>query len=320
MRALLWISVLILASGQAIATPASFDHAKKSLRQQVYHDRTQSEEGTLYCGCQWRWVGTSGGRVDLNSCGYTVRKNENRAQRIEWEHVVPAWVIGHQRQCWQKGGRKNCAANDPVFRAMEADMHNLAPAIGEVNADRSNYNFGMLPSTPNQYGQCATRTNFKLRTTEPRDEVKGKVTRIYFYMADRYGLSLSRQQQRILMAWHRQFPVTDWEIERDRRISSVMGNSNPFVTGERTWSLGFKPTRDGLIQWSAPTDAQIRHSTTSIASERAAHGIVGNRNSRVYHFPAGCPSYDQVKPRNRVYFSSQAEAEARGYRLAGNCR
>ena len=27
---------------------------------------------------------------------------------------------------------------------MEADMHNLVPAIGELNADRSNYKFAAL--------------------------------------------------------------------------------------------------------------------------------------------------------------------------------
>ncbi len=52
----------------------------------------------------------SAGRVKRRrrpeSCGYKVRKNENRARRIEWEHVVPARQFGHQRQCWQDGGRK----------------------------------------------------------------------------------------------------------------------------------------------------------------------------------------------------------------------
>lgn len=46
------------------------------------------------------------GRVDLESCGYVPRKNADRAARIEWEHIVPAWVIGHQHQCWQKGAEK----------------------------------------------------------------------------------------------------------------------------------------------------------------------------------------------------------------------
>lgn len=65
---------------------------------------------------RWTWPRDI---LEKRSCGYTPRKNANRAQRIEWEHIVPAWVIGHQRQCWQKGGRKNCAANDAQFRKTE---------------------------------------------------------------------------------------------------------------------------------------------------------------------------------------------------------
>jgi deoxyribonuclease-1 len=65
------------------------------------------------------------------------------------------------------------------------------------------------------------------------------------YMYDRYGLSMSRQQQQLMMAWSRMYPVSDWERERYRRIAAVMGHSNPFVTGERTWALGYKPTADG---------------------------------------------------------------------------
>lgn len=62
------------------------------------------------------------------------------------EHIVPAWTFGHQRQCWKNGGRENCANDDPVFKAMEADLFNLYPAVGEVNGDRSNFNYGMAAS------------------------------------------------------------------------------------------------------------------------------------------------------------------------------
>lgn len=65
---------------------------------------------------------------DLASCGYEVRKRSERANRIEWEHIVPAADFGRQRQCWQEGGRKNCVKNDPLFAQMEGDMHNLVPA------------------------------------------------------------------------------------------------------------------------------------------------------------------------------------------------
>ncbi|ELO82111.1 DNA-specific endonuclease I [Salmonella enterica subsp. enterica serovar Enteritidis str. SARB17] len=88
-------------SGQALADGINNFSQAKAASVKVNADAP----GSFYCGCQIRWQGKKG-VVDLESCGYKVRKNENRARRIEWEHVVPAWQFGHQRQCWQDGGRK----------------------------------------------------------------------------------------------------------------------------------------------------------------------------------------------------------------------
>ncbi|MEP6890864.1 MAG: hypothetical protein ABI955_09260, partial [Nitrospirota bacterium] len=46
--------------------------------------------------------------------------------------------------------------------------------------------------------------------------------------------------------------------------------------------------------------------------------VIGNRKSHIYH-RLNCPNYSQIAPRNRVGFNSATEAEAAGYRLAGNC-
>ncbi len=191
----------------AQAAPGSFEKAKIELRRTVYHDR--NDDGDLYCGCTWQWMGRSGGRVDLASCGYEVRADRNRAQRIEWD---------------------------------------------------------------------------------------------------------------------RMYPVSDWERERDRRIARAMGHANPFVTGERSWSLGYRPLRDGLrgLEEAGGVGVgrgQIAQQAAPAASEGDAGGpVIGNRNSRVYHLPVGCPSYGQVSAKNRVEFAAAAEAEAAGYRRAGNCR
>lgn len=298
------------------APPQSFRSAKVAAKQHVYLDRNQAKQGTLYCGCTWRWTGKSGGRVDLSSCGYIPRKNATRAKRIEWEHIVPAWVFGHQRQCWQHGGRKNCEATDAVFRTMESDLNNLAPSIGEVNGDRSNYRYGMVAKTmPNQYGQCTTRTDFKQRVTEPRDAVKGLVARVTFYMYDRYGLSMAKAQQQVLMAWDIKFPVTAWERERDKRVANIMGHHNPFVTGKSTWQLSHVPSREGLRE----AGQSVVASAAPTRSQAPDRPIIGNRNSYVYHLPQGCPSYDKVAEKNRVYFATQALAKKAGYRLAGTC-
>lgn len=59
---------------------------------------------------------------------------------------------------------------------------------------------------------------------------------------------------------------------------------------------------------------------TSAAPIAAGRGIViGNRNSNIYHVP-GCGSYNDVAERNRVYFRTEAEAAAAGFRKARNCK
>lgn len=112
----------------------SFSKAKK-LMKKVYYDNQYS----FYCGCKYDYKQIKGKEktvVDAASCGYIPRKNEQRGQFIEWEHIVPAWTFGNTRQCWRepvcensKGkkfkGRKCCEKIDPVFRVMQADMYNL---------------------------------------------------------------------------------------------------------------------------------------------------------------------------------------------------
>lgn len=312
----LFAVVALFSAASFAAPPQNFSQAKLVAKQQVYFDRDRSPEGTLYCGCQWEWTTKTGGKPDLLDCGYEVRKQPARANRTEWEHIVPAWTFGHQRQCWQNGGRKNCVATDPFFVEMEANLHNLSVAIGEVNADRNNFNYGMVNGSNGMYGKCASKTDFKQRVFEPRNEAKGLVARVTFYMHDRYGLTLSRQQQQLLMAWSKMFPVSAWEQERDNRIAQIMGHHNPFVTGEKQWTLGFKPSGEGLTTPSqiAPIPSANKAPPTALSGQ-----IIGNRNSRIYHFSEGCKGQLPAE-KNRVYFDNEAQAKAAGYRKSGGCQ
>ena len=47
--------------------------------------------------------------------------------------------------------------------------------------------------------------------------------------------------------------------------------------------------------------------------------VIGNRNSHLYHAPH-CASVGRMKEANKVPFTSSAEAGAKGYRKAGECR
>lgn len=83
-----FLCTAVVFSASLLAAPATFDRAKIEARKFIYHDR--NGQGDFYCGCNWEWVGRSGGRVDLQGCGYQIRAQQARAERIEWEHVVPA--------------------------------------------------------------------------------------------------------------------------------------------------------------------------------------------------------------------------------------
>lgn len=215
-----FLSLLLLVAMSAHAdAPRNFAAAKK-IAWTLYSERQE----TFYCGCKYK-----GNQVNLASCGYIPRKNLNRASRVEWEHIVPAWVIGHQRKCWQNGGRKNCSKSDPIYSAAEADLHNLVPAIGEVNGDRSNFAFGMLTEKPTQYGSCPMVINFKEKTAMPPERVRGAGARIYLYMAERYGLRLSKQDRNTYEAWNRMYAVSEWERWRNEKVGCLMGWGNHFV-------------------------------------------------------------------------------------------
>jgi deoxyribonuclease-1 len=212
--------------------PSSFYQAKQLLYDEVFSDRRRS----FYCGCAYG----ADRDVDLGSCGLQSLRTEERARRIEAEHVFPAYHFGQHRRCWREAlctdsqgrpfkGRDCCEEIDPVFRAAHNDLHNLVPAVGAINGDRSNLNWGMVEGEPRAYGACNFEVDRSIRRAEPPDAVMGDIARIYFYMADTYRIRLSDQDRQLLSAWSRLDPVDAAERARDARIAAIQGNHNPYV-------------------------------------------------------------------------------------------
>lgn len=211
-----------LVHGKKDVGHRNFNSAKKVLPK-IF----EGMEVDFYCGCKY-----TGKTVDLDSCGYVPRKNINRASRIEWEHVVPASHLGSQRQCWQDGGRKNCSGHDPVFDAMEGDLNNLVPSVGEVNGDRGDMSYGAWTRDPEPvYGaSCKSIPDFKGDRFQPREEVRGRAARISLYMHTHYNLKISSQDKKLWCAWSKTYPVDEWEHARNERIITWQGEGNVFVT------------------------------------------------------------------------------------------
>lgn len=213
------IVIALLIPIACLAQPKTFTEAKK-LTDKIYFDNKTE----LYCGCSYE-----NKKIDLASCGYKVRKNAERAGRVEWEHVVPAATFGKQLQCWKTGKRKGCIKTDPKFNLIEADLHNLLPVIGEVNQDRNDFQYSWLPDKPTKYGQCQTVIDFKKRKMMPRPEARGIVARISLYMYNKYNLRLSDQDRKLFEAWNKVYPVTQWEATRNQRTACIMGFGNDYV-------------------------------------------------------------------------------------------
>lgn len=115
------------------------------------------------------------------------------------------------------------------FRMMQADMYNLYPSVGAVNAIRSNYNFAELPE---DVDFIIDACNFKVlgHKVEPADMSKGEIARTYLYFDSEYQTyNMSKQLRRLMDAWNVLYPVTPWECTRAKRIEEIQGNPNPFV-------------------------------------------------------------------------------------------
>jgi deoxyribonuclease-1 len=220
----------------------SFGKSKRLLATKVYPNHQKA----FYSGCSY--IIEEKKLVPIHeTCGFQYRKNKNRSNRIEWEHIVPAWHFGHQLQCWQKGGRKECRQNNSKFREMESDMHNLVPAIGEINGDRSNFRYGMIVGEERVYGRVNMEIKFSDKKAEPKENTFGEIARTYFYMRDKYRLKISNSQEKLFIAWNNQDPVTRWERKRNQLIKNLQGDENLYITNyEKIEQLGKIPEDDEL--------------------------------------------------------------------------
>ena len=227
------LSLIFASNSFAIGntTNDSFSHAKKMLSH-VYADHRI----TFYCGAEY----DAQGNVTLPD-GFITPKHEKRADKIEWEHALPAENFGQTFVEWREGapecvdnrskafkGRKCAEKVNAEYRMMQADMYNLYPAIGAVNAMRSNFNYQMLAGEPSTFGSCEMK--IADRKAEPPARARGQIARTYFYMQDSYSrYHMSSQQEQLMKAWDKQYPVDKWECTRAKRIEKLQGNENKFV-------------------------------------------------------------------------------------------
>lgn len=228
--ALLLLCVLLLPAaclGAGNETNDSYGKAKQMLNR-IYADHRV----TIYCQAPY-----DASRNIIIPSGFETPAHFGRVYKMEWEHAVPAENFGRAFAEWRDGdpacihknkpfkGRRCAEKVNMRYRYMQADMYNLFPAIGAVNAVRGNSQYSELPGEAAAFGDCQAKV--RANRFEPPDAAKGEVARASLYMADAYDIfNLSAQQRRLFEAWDKTYPVTAWECERARRIEKLQGNPN----------------------------------------------------------------------------------------------
>lgn len=188
---------------------------------------------------------------------YCFEGNDRDADYTEWnrEHI------------WSKSHGDFEEEDDYAFEeksggyalGAHTDGHHLVPAERAMNSTKNNRFFDDCHDGIND--DNLVDRDFGNYTCgewyfEPRDEVKGDTARMLFYMAVRYegedgdyvdleltadfdSIELTEAIKNsklpyyadldILLRWHLEDPVDEWEINRNESIYQFQGNRNPFI-------------------------------------------------------------------------------------------
>ncbi|MDE6660625.1 MAG: endonuclease, partial [Anaeroplasmataceae bacterium] len=160
-----------------------------------------------------------------------------------------------------------------------SDAHNLRPALASINRSRSNKDHGIVTNPTNSFvgGSKTNETTF-----EPRDEVKGDVARIMFYMATRYGFGAQLNLALVddattsaedyngrfgnlqtLIEWHYADPVSESEIYRNNVVYKYQKNRNPYIDHPEYVALAY-PSDQGDLTVDEEKVAAVKQTINSL--------------------------------------------------------
>lgn len=133
------------------------------------------------------------------------------------------------------------------------DLNHLYPSEMKANTAKSNYPLGMVNTSSGvKFENGIVKVGYPVNgqgggaqyVFEPADEYKGDFARTYFYMVTCYQdltwkytfmvnqnlyPTLNQWSVDLLMAWHRQDPVSQKEIDRNEVVFGIQNNRNPFI-------------------------------------------------------------------------------------------
>lgn len=209
---LLGVAMLLLC-WSAVAQQTTYNSYDK-VRDEVFWVELYNSGGTtLYCGLSF-----TAGRKLVNALELTI------------EHAYPADWIAKHHGCQNRGSCRKKA-----YKYAEADMHNLWPAIKNINSSRGKLPLGEISDVRHrrfeEFCPDYKRTSGDDAIVEPRDPVKGDMARSILYMLDSYDLPLPPRMSRdMLLKWHMEDKPDQIEIKRNNDIKKLQKSANPYIS------------------------------------------------------------------------------------------
>jgi deoxyribonuclease-1 len=194
--------------------------------------------------------------------GWTLYCGEpfNEPGRTGIESIYPmSWVMQHL-QC---GSLEQCRSENAKFNRIEADLHNMYPALERIIQARKDYRYGIIAGEYREFFECNFEYDVRDQLAEPRDIAKGNIARAIFYMHLEYELPIDANMLEMLVEWNRKDPPSKDELRRNDVIETLQGTRNPFIDnpnqGDRFLSPAPKtqaliPYRQASLPASADTN------------------------------------------------------------------
>lgn len=221
----------------------TFDRAKEELRAFYFYNTQYRFD--FYCQAPFKVEpksDLSGFKTPeiVESSTYTPSTKSNKKSKIiEFEHIVPASAFGKHLSCWSevskkgKKGRANCqdtqntSKDAQLFNQMESDVLNIVPAIGEINASRSTFEYFDAPQDLqfSQYGNCKVFVDSKNKRFYPAPYSKGYIARSYLYMIETYfipnDLPYDKEEFARMQKWDKLYPQDSAEKALRERLWQI---------------------------------------------------------------------------------------------------
>ncbi len=142
------------------------------------------------------------------------KRNERDLEGYNLEHLVPkSWFDSEL--------------------PMRDDLHHLFTENRQCNSDRGNLPLRDIKGKARELSDCKSRIS--ANEFEP-GHGKGEAARAIMYFVTRHpGLvgdapgEMTTADIPMLLKWHREFPVTDYERHRNETIQDFQGNRNPYI-------------------------------------------------------------------------------------------